>query len=305
MFLFYNKLSATSGTLQCSASPHLGFISVRKTSLNSDVIFTKIWWPRRDLNTRPFESTRLFISRTLHQTKLRGHKTPPTRLELVTSRYLHRDNSRALYRLSYEGIVTLKKRGVYKDFYITERWTKGKMITTILEALYYFLPAYFSNMAPVILGKINLFPQPVDLNKTWYGKPIFGANKTWGGLLYGTLLGTAIFLIQQKLYSYTLFQNLSIIDYVRQPLLLGLLLASGAILGDLAKSFVKRRLNKEPSAPWFPFDQLDFVIGAFIFSSVVYLPPWKIIVIIAVVSPFLHYATNYLGHRWGLKKVQW
>jgi hypothetical protein len=31
---------------------------------------------------------------------------------------------------------------------------------------------------------------------------------------------------------------------------------------DSVKSFVKRRVGIAPGAPWIPFDQLDFVIGA-------------------------------------------
>lgn len=179
------------------------------------------------------------------------------------------------------------------------------MIQTILQALYYFLPAYFSNMAPVLFGKFNIFPQPVDLNKTLGGKPLFGKNKTWGGLLYATLTGTLIFYLQQKLYENGIGTTLALINYAQQPLLLGFLLASGAILGDLAKSFVKRRLNKQPSTPWFPWDQLDLVIGAFVFSFFVYVPDWKIVSILIITTPLLHYATNFIGYKLRLKKVMW
>ena len=67
------------------------------------------------------------------------------------------------------------------------------MILIVLQALYYFLPAYISNMAPVIFGKLNLFPQQVDFGKKFNGQPIFGSHKTWGGLIYATIFGTLIF----------------------------------------------------------------------------------------------------------------
>ena|SRR3989344_6434722 len=173
------------------------------------------------------------------------------------------------------------------------------------EALYLFLPAYFANMAPVILGKINVLPYPIDANRTWRNKPIFGKNKTWGGLLYAILLGTVIFYIQQVLYNIPFFKAISLMDYSGQSLLLGFLLASGAILGDLAESFIKRRYGKAPGAEWFPFDQVDYVIGALLFGAAIYTPPLKIIIILFILAPLLHYTTNYIGFLLGLKKVKW
>src|SRR5437773_6411567 len=46
--------------------------------------------------------------------------------------------------------------------------------------------------------------------------------------------------------------------------LLGVLFGAGAMAGDSAKSFFKRRLGVEPGRPWIPFDQLDFVLGALV-----------------------------------------
>lgn len=179
------------------------------------------------------------------------------------------------------------------------------ILSLIIHAVYYFLPAYVSNMAPVILGKINLLPYPIDANRTWRSKPIFGKNKTWGGLLYASAGGTAIFYIQQMLYSVPFFKSISLIDYTSQSLLLGFLLASGAILGDLIESFIKRRYGKEPGAEWFPFDQIDYVIGALLFGAAMYIPPLKIMIVLFILAPPLHYAANYGGYLFGLKKVKW
>ncbi len=179
------------------------------------------------------------------------------------------------------------------------------MAPFILQALYYFLPAYFANMAPVIFSKLNPLKHPVDFNKTLNKKPVFGKNKTWGGLIYAIIIGTLIFYFQIKLYNYEFFRNISLINYSQQPLFLGFLLASGAILGDLAKSFIKRRLNKAPGQQWFPFDQLDYVIGAFFFSFFIHIPDIKIILTIIILAPFLHYLVNYIGYKLKLKSVKW
>lgn len=175
----------------------------------------------------------------------------------------------------------------------------------ILQALYYFLPAYFSNMAPVILSKLNIFPQPVDFGKMLSGQPLFGSHKTWGGLIYATVFGTLVFYIQQLLYQYPFFQRLSLFDYTAQPLLLGITLAAGAILGDLIKSFIKRRLSRKPGSPWVPWDQLDLVIGAFVLSAPIYLPKIWVILTIFIITPLLHYGTSVLGYYLGLKRNRW
>jgi len=49
------------------------------------------------------------------------------------------------------------------------------------------LPAYFANMAPVLVQKINLFAYPVDFNQKMNNKPIFGKNKTFRGFIFGII----------------------------------------------------------------------------------------------------------------------
>jgi hypothetical protein len=44
----------------------------------------------------------------------------------------------------------------------------------------------------------------------------------------------------------------------------GLRFGFGAVAGDAAKSFFKRRLAIAPGSPWIPFDQLDFAVGALV-----------------------------------------
>lgn len=178
-------------------------------------------------------------------------------------------------------------------------------ILFIAQALYYFLPAYLSNAAPVLLQKINILPQPVDCNKKINNEPLIGLNKTWGGLLYGTIVGTLTFYLQQQWYDIPFFRTLSLIDYPNQPLLLGFLLASGAILGDLIKSFIKRRFHKAPGSHWFPWDELDYVLGAFLFSAAVYLPPIGAMLTIIFLAPAFHFIANRISYVLGLKKVKW
>lgn len=179
------------------------------------------------------------------------------------------------------------------------------LILLILQSLYFMLPAYFANMAPDIFKKVNLLLFPVDFNKTWKGKPIFGSHKTWGGLLYACLAGILTFLLQRYLFKFDFFNQLSIIDYSSTSLFLGFLLGFGAIFGDLIESFLKRRASIEPGKPWIPFDQLDFVLGALLFSLIATILPWRYYLIILIISPILHVIFDHLGYYLKIRKSKW
>jgi len=102
------------------------------------------------------------------------------------------------------------------------------MLLIILKSLYFFLPAYFANMAPVLLRWIPILEKPVNEER-------FGKNKTWRGILVAIIIGSFVFSIQKILYAVG-FQTLSLINYNDFSPLLGLLLGLGAILGDMIKS---------------------------------------------------------------------
>jgi len=174
-----------------------------------------------------------------------------------------------------------------------------------LASFYYFLPAYFANMAPMLEKKFSFLKTPVDFSKEWRNKPIFGSHKTWGGLILAVVAGTFVFYLQKILYQIHFFQEFSIISYNEYSLFLGFLLSFGAIFGDLIKSFFKRRSGISPGKPWIPFDQLDFILGAFLFSFFVYIPPVFTIVVIIFFSPLLHILANHLAFYLKLKKTKW
>ncbi|MFY1644548.1 CDP-archaeol synthase, partial [Methanoculleus bourgensis] len=97
----------------------------------------------------------------------------------------------------------------------------------------------------------------------------------------------------------------------RQTLLSVTLLAAGALLGDLAKSFFKRRLGKERGESWPIADQYDLVIGSFLLMLLIY-PQWlfenitlPIAVWIVIITPLLHRVVNIIGYYIGVKEVPW
>lgn len=157
------------------------------------------------------------------------------------------------------------------------------ILNLIFIAVWFILPAYCANAAPVIFGKLFKGKFPIDFGKKWNKKPILGQGKTWPGFLGGILVGALIGLLQGRLFA-------------------GLLLGIGALAGDLVESLIKRRIGIASGKPWPVADQLDFVIGALLFVSLVEIPTWQTVVILCILTPGIHLATNSLAYVLKLKK---
>lgn len=141
----------------------------------------------------------------------------------------------------------------------------------ILEAIWFFWPAGVANMVPVLAMKIPVLKDlkaPMDFGKTYKGQRIFGANKTWRGLITGIIFATIAIGIQKYLFDHSLFfLELSWLDYRPASVwLLGPLFGAGALIGDAVESAFKRRQNIAPGNSWFPFDQIDYIVGGCLFS---------------------------------------
>ncbi|MEK6901094.1 MAG: CDP-archaeol synthase [Nanoarchaeota archaeon] len=167
----------------------------------------------------------------------------------------------------------------------------------ILKALYFFLPAYIANMAPVLVKKVPFLNRPVHEKR-------FGSHKTWRGLVAAVLAGGLVFWLQKIAYTMG-FRSLAVIDYHDFSVLLGFLLGAGAILGDLVKSYYKRKGGIKPGHSWIPFDQLDFVIGGIIGSFFLYVPPASIVLVLLIVSPVLHALFHYMGYLLKMNEKRW
>lgn len=146
------------------------------------------------------------------------------------------------------------------------------MISDALFVLWFFLPAGIANVAPIFAAKLpflRTFSFPLDFYATFRGKRILGDHKTVRGLLSGILIGILTVYLQIYLYEQVPFvRSFVSIDYSSiNPVLFGLLSSVGALGGDALKSFFKRQLEIPPGKSWFPFDQVDYVIGGMIVTS--------------------------------------
>jgi CDP-2,3-bis-(O-geranylgeranyl)-sn-glycerol synthase len=156
-------------------------------------------------------------------------------------------------------------------------------------AIYFMLPAYLANVTALAFGG----GKPLDFNHKFRdGSRIIGNGVTWRGTIIGTIVGTLIGLLQGI-----------ITGNIIQGLLLGLCLGGGALIGDACGSFIKRRLKIERGKPAPILDQLDFVVGALVFASLIVVIPAEMIVIILLISIFLHLGANIIAYLLGIKDV--
>lgn len=185
------------------------------------------------------------------------------------------------------------------------------MFRLIISSLYFFLPAYFTNMTPPLAKRFRVFDfldKPIDSNKTFNNKPILGAHKTWRGLVAGIIVGILVVYLQKWFYQFSWIKEISLFNYEKiNVLLLGFLLSFGAVLSDLFFAFLKRRLNLKPGAKFIPFDQINYVIGAYIFFSLTsFFEIDNLVWIVLLISTFfLHIIINRLGYHLRLHKAKW
>lgn len=185
---------------------------------------------------------------------------------------------------------------------------------SVVEAMLFFIPAYIANMAPVILWRTSWWKRirgPVDFGYKIYGERLFGAHKTYFGLITAVLGGIFGGVLVFSILGNTMFDSLLIGG------LLGGVLGFGAILGDLIKSFVKRRIKIKPGQPWLFWDQIDFILGAWVAyemlswsdllgKSYSYLNVsiWTLLIGI-VLTPILHLTANVVAFKLKWKDVWW
>ena len=170
----------------------------------------------------------------------------------------------------------------------------------VLQCFYFMLPAYFANMAPVIVKDwFKKLAIPID-----FGKNIFGKNKTYRGFIFGILFAVVVTYLQFLLYNIGFFKTLSFIDYSNW-FLVGFYFGFGALLGDLLESFMKRRLKIGPGEKFIPWDQLDFVVGSLILVGIIVNITWKKVLFIAIISVLGHILVNHAAYYLKIRNEKW
>src|SRR3989337_1045823 len=161
----------------------------------------------------------------------------------------------------------------------------------IVEALKFIFPAYCANAAPVLVGG----GLPMDFEKNFFdGKRILGKNKTWRGFFFGWVIGILVGLVEGMIFGSVPF---SLLFSVLTPL--------GALCGDLAGAFMKRRLGIAPGGLLSVIDHIDFVVGALLFSIPLTVVSLELAIAVLLITPPIHLFTHFLAYKLKLKSNPW
>ncbi len=158
--------------------------------------------------------------------------------------------------------------------------------------LIYYTAPMVANASPVLVSGSRL----IDGGRYWRdGYPVFGPGKTWDGFFIGVFMG---WLSSIPVYFYTLNPFFLVVSVFA---------AVSALLGDLAGSFIKRRLGIRRGDPAPVLDQLDFALMASLYYWFV-SPGFRRIDYILyslLVILFLHVMTNNIAYFLGVKDRRW
>lgn len=169
------------------------------------------------------------------------------------------------------------------------------IILLLIQSFWFIAPAYAANAFPPLMrGK-----SPIDRGKMFRGHRLLGDGKTiegfWGGIIFGVFVGSLQIYGQQFLP----------VKLAEMTFPIVFLLAFGTMAGDLIGSFLKRRMNMKrgESAPF--MDQLGFLICALLFAAPFYILPASHMLVLFVLTPFIHWAANVLGYWIKVKRNPW
>jgi len=164
-----------------------------------------------------------------------------------------------------------------------------------LKLFWVMLPAGIANMVPPLA--VKLWPKwntLIDMGKSWNGKRIFGDHKTIRGLVTGILAAEIVYLLLKG----------NMIREINHPLpwYFGAVMGFGALAGDAVKSFFKRRVGVESGVSWFPWDQIDWIIGMILVSTIWRLLSIKEMAVLLLAGMALHLLLKVLGYLLRLNK---
>lgn len=179
-----------------------------------------------------------------------------------------------------------------------------------MNALLVFLPVLGAPVLHAPVLRLDLFrglKAPLDGGRSWRGRRLLGDNKTWRGALFmvGGIVLAALALWQWPWYR----DHLPDPVHDAGPLVLGLLVGLGTVLGELPNSFFKRRLGVAPGtqrrglagALLSLLDQGDLVLGIWVLLAPVYVVPVVWLVVAFALVSVIHMAINLVGYAVGAR----
>ena len=162
----------------------------------------------------------------------------------------------------------------------------------MIQLLYFMAPAYAANMAPPFVRYWRGWNRPIS--RRW-----LGAHKTVLGFTLGVLAAVTTTFIQSRIA----WEGALVAS--GHWAALGLRFGVGAMTGDIAKSFAKRRAGVAPGDRFVPWDQIDFVLGALALVWGAAALSRADVVTIVLLSVAGHVLVNHLGYWLGIRDVKW
>nr|MDO8084228.1 CDP-archaeol synthase [Candidatus Sigynarchaeum springense]MDO8116014.1 CDP-archaeol synthase [Candidatus Sigynarchaeota archaeon] len=183
-------------------------------------------------------------------------------------------------------------------------------------------PAYIANAAMVFTSN----GKPIDGGKNFIdGKRLFGQTKTWGGFVGGVFFGSIAALgfdlilyfnypsIAAFAQTQTVFLRYIKLDFLKAYLyppayyipFRAFFCGLGSPLGDLIKSFFKRRLSIGSGKPFWIADQLDFIVTTILLNLVWFPLDIFIILLLLLMTPAITLTANTIAYQIGKKTEPW
>jgi len=156
-------------------------------------------------------------------------------------------------------------------------------------------------------GWLRMLAVSIDRGARFRGRPVFGPNKTWRGVV-AVALGAAGGYCLQAAWPQLQAPGLRTFS-IPGLAALGFAVGAAAMVGELGNSFLKRQLDIAPGEPgtgpgtifFYLLDQVDFLAGAWLVLCS-WAPPtllrvfWSILFVVVV-----HQLVSLLGARLGMR----
>ena len=184
---------------------------------------------------------------------------------------------------------------------------------TVAQACYLFSPFLVASALSGVVLKLDLFPwmkRPLDFGATVRGHRVFGANKTWRGLV-ATALGCVVGVAIQRFAIGGRAGELALVDYAHSsPLWIGVAMGVGATIGELPNSFVKRQLGVAPGTPargaksvlFYVWDQVDLLTTTWPLMLFWVRPTWLVVGVTFALAAIVHPLLTLIGYLVGARK---
>ncbi|MCH6562215.1 MAG: CDP-archaeol synthase [Myxococcales bacterium] len=184
----------------------------------------------------------------------------------------------------------------------------------LLRIAYLFLPLLAGLIVHGLCIKYSWLAfsaRPLDHEKRLRGVRLFGANKTWRGIL-AVAAGSAGFLCLQTevLHGIPGARGLELFDYASvNGVLLGFTLGAASMLAELPNSLLKRQLGVAPGSAvrgrwavlFYVLDQVDMLLGAWLVLAFVMPVTLQGIALSVCFLFVVHQLFSVFGYLFGMR----